>query len=174
MGIVITFIVFFTVYISFTNNYAKTFKTKDDILLAIERYKGLNNDSISAIKDLLRRSNYSSTGSCIDNSNEIYSKGNGYNNSDNKSYTKWRGLKLSRSANTLVNNTSNEDINVCFRRYKITEKGYGSIGHPTSTYYQVLVFFNVDWPVFDTIFNLRVYGESAIIYQYDDSVNWEG
>ena len=41
-GIVITFIVFFTTYISMSTNYAKSFKVKDEILLTIEHFKGVN------------------------------------------------------------------------------------------------------------------------------------
>jgi len=38
-GIVITFIVFFTTYISMSTNYAKTFKVKDEILLTTDDYQ---------------------------------------------------------------------------------------------------------------------------------------
>ena len=45
-GIVITFIVFFTTFISFSTNYSRTFKVKDEVITIIERHKGVNDNTI--------------------------------------------------------------------------------------------------------------------------------
>ena len=149
-GIVLTFIVFFTTYVSVSTNYAKAFKVKDEILLTIEHYKGVNNKTIDRINTYLKGVGYYSKGKCADNSNE-----------KNKGYSNWEGF--------YVGGTNNKSYgNYCIRRYVISDCKTGPIGHPSSAYYQVLVFFKLDWPIIGSIFEVRIDGETSIIYHFDD------
>ena len=76
-GIVITFIVFFTTFISISTNHSKTYRVKDEILNIIEFYKGVNDSSIGKINDQLAIMRYFTYGECMDNSGEKSSPGNG-------------------------------------------------------------------------------------------------
>ena len=155
-GIVIAFIVFFTTFISFSTNYAKCFKVKDEILMSIEHYRGVNVDSVARISDYVTKIGFFSTGTCSDNSGEV--------SASMKNYSDWLGFDHNGGAVTGASNAT-----YCIRRYVISSSSYGPIGHPPSAYYQVVVFFKLDWPVFDTIFNVRIEGETSVIHNNVDT-----
>ncbi len=153
-GIVVTFIVFFTTYLSISTNYAKAFKVKDEILITIEHYKGVNQQSIGRINAYLRDIGYFSSGKCAGfEANEAAAR---------KNFTKWLGFSSNRTSLGSVN-----DANYCIRRSKFSS-GDNDAGHPRSAYYQVVVFFRLDWPVVKSIFNIRIEGETAIIHMNVD------
>ena len=156
-GIVITFIVFFTTFISVSTNYSRTFKVKDEILSIVEFYKGVNTKSIAKINDRLDTLGYYTRGACVDNSGE--------QKSSSKKYSNWLGFST-RSVSSTMNSRNS---NYCIRRYTVSAKNDGPIGHPTSAYYQVVVFFKLDWPIIGSIFNVRVDGETSIIHMHEDS-----
>ena len=156
-GIVIAFIVFFTTFISFSTNYARVFKVKDDVLTIIERYKGVNSSSIDLINDRLSKLGYSGKGKCVDTSGEqSYS-------SDH--YSRWLGFNYGGGEPVINSNKSN----YCIRRYNNSSEN----GHPQSAYYQVVVFFELDWPIVGSLFSTRVYGETSVIYRSVDKWSFE-
>lgn len=156
-GIVITFIVFFTTFISFSTNYSRTFKVKDEILTIIERYKGVNSKTINKINSELKDMGYFTTGNCVDNSGE--------KSSPSKNYSNWFGFKT--SSTTATKNSSKS--NYCIRRYLISAANAGPVGHPSASYYQVVVFFELDWPVVGPMLSTRVEGETSVIHVFDDT-----
>lgn len=160
-GIVITFIVFFTTFISFSTNYARVFKVKDEVLTIIERYKGVNASSVAKINERLSGLGYSGKGKCVDNSGE--------KSSSTKNYSRWLGFNHGGGDPIKNSNRSN----YCIRRYLISSGTTGPIGHPTSAYYQVVVFFELDWPVVGSLFNTRVDGETSVIHVFDDDWSFE-
>lgn len=154
-GIVITFIVFFTGYISMSTNYAKTFKVKDEILLTIEHFKGVNNDSIKRINSYLKSVGYFSSGNCY-----------GYGDSGKEStgvYSKYLGFS---TGGTSVVNTKNASYCISMSSFK---SGDNNAGHPGSAVYRVVVFFSLDWPIVGSLINSRVEGETSIIHLYNNS-----
>ncbi len=157
-GIVLTFLVLFTTFISVSTNYSRCFRIKDEILLAIEHYKGVNEKSIGEINSYLTNLGYTSTGRCDE----------GYGNETSlrtSKVTSWFGFNTNNSSNA-VRNSGN--ANYCIRKYVVTETGYGPIGHPRSAYYQVIVFFKLDWPILSQVFNIRINGETSIIHNFND------
>jgi len=154
-GIVIVFIVFFTTFISFSTNYARVFKVKDEVLTIIERYKGVNSSSVKKINDRLSNIGYSGKGKCVDTSGEqsYYSD----------HYSKWLGCNGDEEP--IINSNKS---NYCIRKYVISSDDIGPTGHPRSAYYQVVVFFELDWPVVGSLFNTRVDGETSVIHVFDD------
>lgn len=157
-GIVITFIVFFTTYISMSTNYAKSFKVKDEILITIEHYKGVNSSSIERINNYLDEIGYFSSGDC-----------NGYrNDSSIPEYTRskfsdWMGFNFNEASNRPA--TSTKDVNYCIRQ-AVFESGDKMTAHPRSALYQVVVFFSLDWPVIGSLLNVRIEGETSVIHMY--------
>lgn len=153
-GIVITFIVFFTTYISMSTNYAKSFKVKDEILLTIEHFKGVNANSINRINNYLDDVGYFSSGDCEGYESDAAAA--------RKNFSKWLGFKYSSNN---VGSTSN--ANYCIRRSKF-KSGDSDAGHPRSAHYQVVVFFSLDWPVVGAFVNVRIEGETSIIHMNSD------
>ena len=153
-GIVITFIVFFTCYVSMSTNYAKSFKVKDEILLTIEHYKGVNQKSIKRINAYLKEIGYFSKGKC-----------GGYGNdstSPRSNFSHWLAFKSNSTNLASVN-----DAHYCIRRSKFAS-GDSDAGHPRSAHYQTVVFFTLDWPIIGAIINVRIEGETSIIHMNTD------
>ena len=158
-GIVITFIVFFTTYISMSTNYAKAFKVKDEILLTIEHFKGVNDNSIGRINRYLDEIGYFSRGDC-----------KGYDGRDpsigRNKFSKWLGFEFNNPTNSP--SSSDEDVNYCIRQ-SLFNSGDGKVAaHPRSAHYQVVVFFSLDWPVIGAFLNVRIEGETSIIHMYTE------
>ena len=100
-GIVITFIVFFTTFVSFSANSSRTFKVKDEILTIIELYKGVNSNTVKKINSRMKDLGYASTGVCSDNSGEI--------NSSVKNYSHWLGFQIGNT-NAIVSGKNSGPI----------------------------------------------------------------
>ena len=156
-GIVIAFIVFFTTFISVSTNYSRAFKVKDEILTIVEFYKGVNTKSVAKVNDRLKELGYYTTGKCVDNDGEVKSASSKYSN--------WLGF-TTNSTTPIKNSTKS---NYCIRRYTVSSQTNGPIGHPTSAYYQIVVFFKLDWPIIGSIFNVRVEGETSVIHMHEDT-----
>lgn len=156
-GIVLTFVVLFTTFISLSTNYSRCFKIKDEIITTIEHYNGVNEKSISRINEYLSGIGYSSTGNCPEDDSSC-----------------WYGFKVGNNTRTM----GRKDVNYCISKYTITrpykaENGKvteinGPIGHPRSAYYKVTVFFKLNWPIISSIFNLNISGETSVIYNWID------
>jgi len=156
-GIVLLFITVFTCFVSVSTNYSRCFKIKDEIILTLEHYHGINEKSIKTINEYLTGIGYSSTGKCPDDGNKWYkfsaadaNRTTGYGGNTNYCITKHN--VVSRNANTQVIN--------------------GPIGHPDSAYYGVVVFFRLDWPIFRQFFNITISGETGMVYLPKDSVKY--
>ena len=50
-GIVLTFVVLFTTFISLSTNYSRCFRIKDEIITTIEHYNGVNEKSLKYINE---------------------------------------------------------------------------------------------------------------------------
>ena len=143
--IVIVLLTFFTCFVSISTNYARTYKIKDEIITILTTKKGINQYSIKAINDSLSEVGYGSEGPCPS--------------------TEWYGFSKNRNNRTA---SYYEDVNYCI---KITELvctnahgvSSGSIGKPKTSYYSVMVFFQLDIPLAGDIFKLSVEGETPAI-----------
>ncbi len=153
MGVVIAFLALFTTFVSVTTNYSRCYKIKDEVLLTIERNHGLNKDSIEAINSYLSSLGYSATGKCPDDGC-------------------W--YRFSTSSSTAVN--SSNKVNYCVQKHTVTERYRagdevyvtGPIGHPESAYYEAVIFFRLEWPILNTLFNIKISGETPIIFMLKD------
>ncbi len=160
-GLVIAFVVMFTTFVSVSTNYSRCFKIKDDILAIVEYYHGINEDSINAINENLVSIGYASTGVCPEEQGC------------------WFGFNTGASSPV----SYGSDVNYCISKNVVTKKVKkytdgtgkltnavidGAIGHPASAYYKVVVFFKLDWPIFNQIMNISIDGETSIIYLLND------
>jgi hypothetical protein len=44
----------------------------------------------------------------------------------------------------------------------------GALGHPSQAYYEVAIFFKIEWPILNRFFNIRIDGETSIVFLNHD------
>lgn len=151
--IVILFILLFTAIMCLTINNSNAFGIKDEIINIIELSGGnyldgaeLNDEIIEAINN----ATYRTTGVCEDG------------------YTGYRkdGAQVS----------AGEKASVCIREVNVTEEideylssNLGSVGTDdfgVGKYYQIIVFYQLDLPVINQVYNMKTKGETRIIYNF--------
>lgn len=148
-NIVIFFVVLFTGYLCLSINHTKAFNVKDDIVKIIERNNGFdsltnvstNNDKeiINNIVASLQEFGYRNTSKCPN---------------DNPTYT-YQGFD--REGNK-VNSGNNAAF--CIREIEARSSEFDK-----AVYYQVVVFYQLDLPVFNNLFAFTIKGDTRIVYR---------
>ena len=155
--IVILFILLFTAIMALTINNSNAFGIKDQIVNIIEASGGnyIDADSLNEeIVTLIESTSYRTTGKCPEDEGYIGFERNG-----------------SRI-------TSNQDATVCIREVRATEgvdnylTGGDVLGNTVATddfvlgsYYEVIVFFQMDLPIIRQIYNFQSKAQTKVIYQ---------
>lgn len=145
-NIVIVFVLVFTGYISLSINYSKAYNVKNEIINIIRNQGGVctsdtpnNNDNCynftEQIIDYFKEANYRSTGNCDDG---------------------WTGF--SRDGKNL----GPEAKNAAFCVHAIKANTNSEL--PNALYYQVKVFYQLDLPIINNIFEFSIVGETARVY----------
>ncbi len=145
-NIVIVFVVIFTGYISLSINYSKAYNVKNELLNIIKNQGGLctTNDPTSGdicknfteqIKDYFQEESYRSTGNCDDG---------------------WVGF--SRAGEFMGESAKNAAF--CIKGVNVSANSE----LPNALYYQVKIFYQLDLPVFNRLFEFSVSGETSRIY----------
>lgn len=136
--IVIIFILLFTAFMCLSINHSKAFNVKNTIIKTIERSEGLDltteapdNETIQTIVNYLNEISYRTTGNCP----------NGYTGYN-------RSGKLD----------SNNSAFCIYKQGSTITDTYNEI--PDSSYYRVVVFFQLDLPIFNEAFNFKVTGDT--------------
>ncbi len=150
--IVIFFVLLFTGYICLSINHSKAFNVKNEIVKAIEREKGVNlenpmgDQAIKDIVDYLNKTSYRTTGDCksldiTDKSGKVITHYIGYN----------------REGKIVENNPS-----FCIAKQSVTtDKSEGDL--PDASYYRIVVFYQLDLPIFRSIFQFRIKGDTKVM-----------
>ena len=148
--IVIVFILLFTGFMCLSINRSKAFNVKDQIIQTIQSYNGIdlrNSEGNEALEDITS-----------------YMKENAY-----------------RTSGTVpkAENVNGEKIEyVCFNRdgtintknpvfciAEIHAEGPTSFTElPDIRYYRIVVFYQLDLPIFKSLFNFRVVGDTKVLY----------
>ena len=146
-NIVIFFVILFTGYLCLSINHTKAFNVKDDIVKIIERDGGFvklndanasNNSTIKKIVESLQEFGYRSTNACP--------------NADGGQI--WYGFD--REGNRDANNNNSA---FCIREV-LSRSGDGL----DVAYYQVVVFYQLDLPIFNSLFGFEVKGDTKLLY----------
>lgn len=145
--ITILFLLVFTAIMSLTINHSKAFAVKSNVLIAIENegYIDLNAYSLpTELTDAMTKDSYRSVGECSD----------GFTGFD-------------RNGNRNQNNPS-----ICIKRIHIndmTDKlpsgSYLPSDGDKGSYYQIEVFYKIEFPVLRDVFNFSLLGETKTLYQ---------
>lgn len=149
-NIVIFFVILFTGYLCLSINHTKAFNVKDDIVKIIERDGGFdnlnnvnatNNNTIKGIVKSLQEFGYRSTGACpAANGGQV-----------------WFGFDRDGKRDGSNNNSA-----FCIREVNANPT---RVGGPDAVYYQVVVFYQLDLPIFKSLFGFKAKGDTMLIYK---------
>ena len=122
-------------------NRSKAYGVKDDIIQILEdnkcfRLGETSNSFASEIKETMKNISYRTQGKCSE----------GY-------------IGYDREGNVLQNEKSSAAF--CIKKIDVGSK---SAQLPDEYYYKVEVFYQLDLPIFNSIFNFKINGDTAIIY----------
>ena len=132
--IVITFIVLFASFMSLSINWSKTYKVKDEIILAIERNNGVNDESLDQISKYMADLGYRSIGS---------------------------GCPMNFVGFTYDGRKTYSSPSYCIKANMV---GATATGHKSFTaYYSIVVFFRLDIPIVRQIVKLDLEGNTGVI-----------
>ncbi len=148
--IVIVFVLLFAGFMCLTINQSKAFNVKDRIIQTIQTHNGIdlngrcNNDNsaICEISKYLIDSSYRTTGSCNNEGDGVV----------------YHGF-------TRDGRPTDHDAAFCVARIGITNNSSFASELPTSVgYYRVIVFYQLDLPIFNDLFNFKIKGDTKTIY----------
>ncbi len=137
--IVIVFVLLFTGFMCLTINHTKAFNVKNNIINTIEREEGIdlqnpkNDPAIKKIVEYLKETAYRTTGDCP----------TGY-------------VGINRDGDI-------DSKNAAFCLEQKTFDSRPSDQYPEMNYYRVVVFYQLDLPIFNEVFNFRVTGDTKIL-----------
>ncbi len=140
-NIVILFILVFTGYLCITLNQTKAYNVKNQVISIIQKNGGINSQAVTEIQDYMSEVGYRSSGKC---DNEDISSITDF------AITQKEGLQ-----------TNGQKGMICIARHDINES---SGQFPRAAYYDIKVFFSVDMPIINTIFNFNLKGSTRMIY----------
>lgn len=138
--LMILFILLFAGYIILTIEYSKNVRVKNEMISIIERYDGLNKQSVTLLNNYLLSTGYNVRGKC-ESGDGIYG-----------------ALELQDTE--LEETTSDNDYYYCVKKYK---------GANTSYYYQVTVFYRFNLPVLGDVSRFTIKGTTSNFQSQDES-----
>ncbi len=144
MQLMILFILLFVGYIILTLNYSKSIRLKNEAVSMIERYNGLNDDSIELINNYLVSSGYTAKGNCA-----ATTETGVYGAAD---------LKVM----SLEEAVPNKKYYYCVKKFS---------GANTTKYYQVTLFYKFNLPILGNISGFTVRGTTSNFQTSDDDPN---
>lgn len=143
LQLMILFILLFVGFIILTLNYSKTIKTKNEVISMVEKYEGLNEQSISLVNNYLLSSGYSVTGVCT--------------SEDKKGIYGAFDLNSSELEEARVG----EKYYYCLKKYK---------GANTSYYYQVTLFYKFNLPIIGDTSRFTIKGTTTNFQPKDSNL----
>lgn len=154
--IVIAFVLLFTGYMCLTINSSKAFNVKNEIIKEIERAGGVDLDNpnddivVQNIANYMKKISYRTEGKCPDNikneAGEVVVTYTGFTRDGVKSDTNHA---------------------FCIAQVNPTKD---SKELPDMSYYRVIVFYQLDLPIFNQMFNFRITGDTRKINTSYDTV----
>lgn len=141
--LMLVFILLFVAYIILMINYNKVIKTKNEVINFVEKYEGLNDESLELVNDYLKYVGYNGKGVC---------------SSKNNVYGVYGATDL--NSNFLEEAVYGKEYYYCVKKYK---------GSHNTNYYQVSLFYKFNIPIFGDLTSFNVKGSTAHFKAFDDS-----
>lgn len=139
IGLMLLFIFLFAGYIILTLDYNKSVSVKNEALSLIEKYQGLNEESITLLNNYLIGAGYRTVGNCSEQQG-MYGA-------------------YDLESNELEETQSGQNYYYCVKKYK---------GANTSHYYQITLFYRFNLPVIGNISQFTIKGSTANFQAKDD------
>ena len=145
-NIVILFILVFTGYLCIMLNQTKAYNVKNEIITIIQKHNGIDDEALADIKQYMDEAGYRSSGKC-----------------DTPSYNDGSmTIKAIQSSGELTDKDSGM---ICITKYNVNSNLQDPSGqYPKAAYYGIKVFFAVDMPIINTVFNFNLKGNTRMIY----------
>ena len=144
-NIVILFILVFTGYLCITLNQTKAYNVKNQVISIIQKNGGINQEAITEIQKYMSEVGYRSTGKC--DSEDISSV-------TNYAITQREGLQINGQKGM-----------ICIARHNINDNLPDTTGQfPKAAYYDIKVFFALDMPIINSVFNFNLKGSTRMVY----------
>jgi len=141
LQLMVLFIFLFAAYIILTLNYSRTIKIKNEVVSMIEKYEGLNDESLELVNTFLTTSGYSTMGVCASKEQPgIYGASDLF-------------------GTTLEEAVPGEKYYYCVKKYK---------GTNLTNYYQVALFYKFNLPVIGETSHFNVKGTTSNFHSVDD------
>ena len=131
--IVIVFILMFAGYMCLSINHSKAFGIKSEIIESLTRHAGVDKKEI---KEILHKASYRTKGSCDRVKSNDSEKWEGYNREGER---------------------DDNNATFCIRKIAINTNNYNMF------YYQVRVFYQLDLPIFNSLFSFTVKGDTTLL-----------
>ena len=142
--IVIVFILLFAGYMCLSINHSIAFSIKSEIIESLSRHGGVDQEEIA---DILSKASYRTRGLC-----------RRFNDNGCTGDSCWVGYD--RSGQEVNDNSAT----FCIRKVNITDSNSEL---PDMYYYQVRVFYQLDLPIFNSMFSFAVRGDTTLLYRSD-------
>ena len=163
--IVIVFILLFTGFLCLSINRSKAYSVKDRIIQTIQSYNGIDINSqytpgsdgpLSDIVSYLKENAYRTKGKCPD---DITVNGQRYHY---QGFSRDGKITSSNAAFCIAKVESGDAI------IKSTCSSNCISELPDMSYYRIVVFYQLDLPVFNTLFNFSITGDTKTISKGSD------
>ena len=151
--LVIVFILLFVGFLVLSITYTKNYKNKNEMISIIEKYEGVNDDSIKIINNYLAYNNYRAKGKCDASKN-------------------WLGSTDLKS-NVLEKVKNDTKYYYCIRKEYSANKGSGNgqtskSGKKSKKYYQIKTFFKFNLPILGDFATFSIDGTTNDIFNVYD------
>ena len=157
--IVIVFILLFTGFMCLTINRTKAFNVKDQIIQTIQSYNGIDltnsdgNEALAEITSYMKENAYRTSG-VRPEAEVVNGEKHEYRcfNRDGKSSDGKNDNAVFCIAEIPVNGEGCTEGLTCFSEL------------PNIRYYRIVVFYQLDLPIFKNMFNFRIVGDTKVLY----------
>ncbi len=143
LQLMIVFILLFVGFIILTINYSRTVKIKNELIDMVEKYEGINSESIELVNNYLKYTSYNVVGVCVPEDTEE---------------TGVYGAK-DLNSDELEPAKEQEKYYYCIKKYN---------GANTSNYYQITVFYKFNLPVIGDTSSFTIKGTTSNFQSRDD------
>ena len=144
-NIVILFILVFTGYLCITLNQTKAYNVKNQVISIIQKNGGIDSQAVKEIQEYMSEVGYRSSGKC--DSEDISSI-------TNYAITQREGLQVNGSTGM-----------ICISRHNINDNLPDPNNQfPKAAYYDIKVFFALDMPIINSVFNFNLKGSTRMVY----------
>lgn len=144
LTLVILFILLFAAFIILTLNYSRNVGVKNELINMVEKYGGINENSVELVNNYLNYSGYNATGVCVN---------------DGEDTTGVYGAS-SLSNNRLEPARQGASYYYCIKKYR---------GANTSNYYQVTIFYRFNLPIIGDASGFSIKGTTSNFQSDDES-----